>query len=129
MKPNYKNSLPKLDLTKLKTDIKDISSESHVLKKKLRRTPVNSPEYREINDKVISLKRKMTFLCSLRSMYSDRVHLLDKLEKAVRYRFELMQMMTPYRNINRNLLVVKMLELQEDIVMSKFDEVRPYVKD
>ena len=129
MKANYKNTLPKLDLTKLKSDIREISNESHALKKKLRRLSVHSTEYKEVNDKVIDLKRKMTFLCSLRSMYSDRIHLLEKMEKAVRTKFELVQMMTPYRNINKNLLVSKMLELQEDLVMSKFDDIRPYIKN
>ncbi len=111
-------ALPKLDLNKLKTEIKEIAHESHELKKKLRSLPHHHSEFEPLNTRVIELKRRATFLCSLRAAYGGRVHLMDRLEKYALARFELLQMLEPDQHLNRGKLVEEMFSLQDELLYS-----------
>ncbi len=122
-------ALPKLDLAKLKKEIKDIAHESHALKHQLRNLPHYSPYFESINTRVIELKRRATFLCSLRAAYGGRVHLMDRLEKYALARFELLQMLEPDQHLNRGKLVEEMFSLQDELLYSYSRGFEEFVVD
>lgn len=71
--------IPKLNVMKLKTDIRAVADEIHALKKETRR-PNRIPTWQE-SSKLGDLKKRATLLCSIQAWRRGRLHLRFKLRQ------------------------------------------------